>query len=432
MIQNRSLTLLLGLALALSLSLSCKEETSEPKATSKSEMRGRFKIVWLKGTPYEMGYQHGQELHDELEEALAFIEGDPLFSTMVSTATSMGITDLAYENSYPDILEECRGLTDALKDIGFSMDQCLLLNYGDVLMEFILDGMPETKQACSQMAVTGPATTDGRLYHGRILDWSKINYILNNPTIFVRQPNDGLAHAYIGFPGNLSPYSGINEAGISVCSNEAHPFDNSFHDRKGRSHVQMLGQILKRTSSLEEAKELIMNEDHMSVEIFMVADGNTRQAAVFEMSSKVVGVREIDENGVLYVTNHFLAEKSQHADQEPTKDANLLRYDRLGQYLEPDGEASLWGTLAPQGLITIMRDRINPWTKEESSIDVFDNGLSLATYGALYEIVFDPEKRFFWVAAGELPVPQQPFIGFSLSELLGTDDAKPVTPELYP
>ena len=30
------------------------------------EDRGPIKVVWLRGTPYEMGYQHGQLLHDEI------------------------------------------------------------------------------------------------------------------------------------------------------------------------------------------------------------------------------------------------------------------------------------------------------------------------------------------------------------------------------
>jgi len=33
---------------------------------ARREDRGRVKVVWLQGTPYEMGYQHGMLLHDEI------------------------------------------------------------------------------------------------------------------------------------------------------------------------------------------------------------------------------------------------------------------------------------------------------------------------------------------------------------------------------
>lgn len=432
--EHRNKTIL-GFILTL-LALACLATGCGSKKIpeGRRETRGRFTLVWLHGTPYEMGYQQGKLLHTELKAALDYINNDIVLSNMETVAKSMGILDLAYSNSYPDVLEECRGLTDATRDIGFTMDKCLVLNFGDVLMEFILDGMPTKKYqpGCSGIIVSGGATPDGKLYHGRILDWDKIQYILDYPVIFIRKPSDGIAHAYIGFPANLSPYQGINAAGISVSSNEAHPFDQSHHDLTGRSHVQMLGQILKKTRTLEEVKTYIKNEDHMTTEIFVVADGNNKAGAIFEMTAKVVGIRELNSDGLVYVTNHFLAPEAKNADKEPTKEANLLRYDRLEQLLKPQGHAdSLYGQLDPAGVIKVMRDRINPWDGTESPLSEFDNGKSLATYGALFQIVFDPKNLFFWVAAGALPVPQQTFVGFSLGELLGLPGAKPVTPASY-
>jgi hypothetical protein len=161
----------------------------------------------------------------------------------------------------------------------------------------------------------------------------------------------------------------------------------------------------------------------------MIADGKNKIASVFEMTAKHIGERTTDANGLVYVTNHFLADETKDYDQEPTKEANLLRYDRFAQLLEPDGKDTLFGLLDPENLVRVLRDRINPYTGEESPIDEFDNGKSIATYGALYAIVFDPEKSLFWVATGKIPVPQQPFVGFSLKKLLGYKDApEPLPP----
>lgn len=408
--------------------ISSIEDAGYPSVEPKKEQHGIYKVVWLKGTPYEMGFQQGTLLKEELKKGLEFIKNDPLLSQQEQMAKDMGVMDIAIKQSYPEIIEECKGIVDAAKETGWTYQKCIILNFGDVFMEYLLDGMP--KQACSQAAVAGKATKDGRLYHGRILDWSKIDYILENPTIFVRQPKGGIPHMYIGFPANLSPYSAMNVEGLSMASNEAHPKDVSQTALEGRSHVQMLGRIAREAHNLDEAREIILKERHMSTEIFMIADGKNKTASVFEMTAKHIGERRMDANGIIYVTNHFLAEETKDYDKEPTKEANLLRYDRFAQLLEPNGKDSLYGMLDPENLVRVLRDRINPYTGEESPIDEFDNGKSIATYGALFAIVFDPEKGIAWIATGKIPVPQQPFVGFSLKKLLGYPDAPEPEPEV--
>ena len=55
-----------------------------------------------------------------------------------------------------------------------------------------------------------------------------------------------------------------------------------------------------------------------------------------------------------------------------------------------------------------------------------DNDICLATNGPMHFVVFDGAKRHFWMAAGELPIPANAFIGFSLPSLLGEEDAEAV------
>ncbi len=407
---------------------SLPEDSGYPTVEPKKEQHGIFRVVWLKGTPYEMGFQQGTLLKEELRKGLEYIKNDPLLSQQEQMARDMGVMDIAIKQSYPEIVEECKGIVDAAKDTGWTYQKCIILNFGDVFMEYLLDGMP--KQACSQAAVAGNATKDRRLYHGRILDWSKIDYILENPTIFIRQPKGGIPHMYIGFPVNLSPYSAMNAEGLSMASNEAHPKDVSQTALQGHSHVQMLGRIAREAHNIDEARNIILGEKHMSTEIFMIADGKNRTASVFEMTAQHIGERKMDSNGLVYVTNHFLADETKDYDLEPTKEANLLRYDRYSQLLEPDGKDSLYGMFDPENLVKVLRDRINPYTGEESPVEEFDNGKSIATYGALFAMVFDPEKQIVWIATGKIPVPQQPFVGFSLKKLLGYKDAPEIVPDI--
>ena len=399
---------------------------------SHREEKGKYIIVWLTGTPYEMGFQHGTLLKNELQNGLKNSEYIKELRWQITLASYAKIDDIAKNNSYPDIVQECEGMVAAAGDIGWTMELCLIANFGDVIVEWLDSVVPAyramPKPGCSQLVVSGDATSDGRTYHGRLLDWDEVDFLLWYPVIFVRQPIDGIPHAYIGFPGNLSPYSGMNVAGISGASNESDPAGKDQQSLTGRSHVQMLGQILKRTSSLDEANQFILNEKHMSVEQFGIADGNMGMGANFEMTASATAKRAMNR-GAVWLTNHFVDPSMAALDLDPAGSSSLKRFKRLEQLLTPESEYSVHGTLNPAEIVKILRDRIDPDTMVESPLGTLDDDSSLATNGAIYAIIFDPERLHFWVASGEIPVPEQTFTGFSLSELLNWPGATPVDPE---
>jgi hypothetical protein len=411
-----------SLALSLLLpSCSSEQDPAEPTIPAGSiAQRDGYTIVWLHGTPYEMGYQHGTLLRDKLREAGQFLLSDPLFKILRDAAKIANMEDLATANSYPWMLEECQGMVKAVADPNFQMFECLLVNFGDVAVEFLNHGMPgiqDIAPGCSQVVAAGDATPDGALYHARVLDWFAVDFVVHNPVIFVRRPNDGIPHLFVGFPGNLSSYQGMNAEGIVVASNEVHPRDNTVNDLTGRSHVQMVVEILSHASTLDDARTIATTSNHMSLETLVVSDGKSRSAEVFEMAPGHVSVRPL-QDGVVYATNHFVGAETSELDAEPTSDNTMIRWDRLTQLVSRSTPQSRFGNLGPEGLIELMRDRMNPWTGEESPEGTADDGLSLATNGALYQVVFAPETLSLWVAAGKVPVPGQPFVGFSLGELL--------------
>lgn len=413
----------------------CTDVEEWKSVSSKKQQQGVFRIVWLEGSAYEMGKQHGKLLKDEIEWAMKNSTYIDQIKGLLPTIKSMGYVDFAEKNSYKDIVDECKGMVEETEDVGWTMDLCLVINFGDVLMEMannqqggVISKSVQLTPGCSQIIANKEASEDRHLYHARILDWAEVDVLVKYPTIFVRQPSDGIPHAYIGFPGNLSPYSGINAAGITAGSNEAHPLNSTHTGTSGHSHVQMLGQILKRAHSFDEAETLIENEQHMSTEVIVVGDGVRDEGVIFELTAKVVDKRPLKE-GVAYVTNHFEGDISQYVDKEPVNSSSQLRFDRLKQLLTPRESDSLYGVLNPITLVEIMRDTTDPYTGEKSALDEFNNGESLATNGAVFQIVFDAKNLLFWVAAGETPIPGQPFMGFSLSKLLEMDTTVDIVPE---
>ena len=386
----------------------------------KKDMVNGYAVVWLAGTPYEMGQQQATLLHQELKDAVDFLNADPLLGGMAEAARQMGLIDIAQSNSYPQIKDECQGMVDTATDTGWTMEICLLLNFGDVLAESIQDGLANIQDlmpGCSQVVASGAATPDGRMYHARNLDWWQVDYIVSHPTIFVRQPEGGIPHVIIGFPGNLSPYQGMNVEGVALATNEVHCRDNTVHDLTGRSHVQTVEVLLGSAKTLAEVRTTITGLNHMSQETMVASDGKTNTAAVFEMAPLGVGIRE-PVDGVVTATNHFLQPETMGLDKDPIPDSSLLRKTRLDQLAPKGGKDTLYGKLDPTGLASILRDRVNPDTGATQPDAFDDGGLSLATNGALYQVIFDPEARVFWLAAGSLPVPDLPMTGFSLRKLL--------------
>lgn len=414
------------LSLALTVSSCSSDETGEsgPNVPPGSvQERDGYKIVWLHGSSYEMGYQHGTLLKPELREAAQFLMTDPFFKILRDAAEKANLEEIAVDNSYPWMLEECRGMIDAVDLSDFGLFECLLVNFGDVAVEFLQHGMPEIVDitpGCSQIVAAGDATPDGKLYHARVLDWYGVDFVVDNPVIFVREPKDGIPHVFVGFPGNLSSYQGMNAEGIAIASNEVHPRDNDVHDLTGRSHVQMLVEILTHASTLDEAREIATSANHMSLETLVVSDGKTNRAEAFELAPQHVTVRPL-EDGVLVNTNHFVGDNTASLDKDPASESSMLRWERLEELVLPSSDKTRYGSFDPAGLVEVMRDRTNPRTGEVSGEDEIDDGSSIATNGALYQVVFAPESLAFWVAAGGLPVPKQPFVGFNLGALLGRD-----------
>jgi hypothetical protein len=148
------------------------------------------------------------------------------------------------------------------------------------------------------------------------------------------------------------------------------------------------------------------------------------------MSANHIGVRRLDENGIVYATNHFA-----HPDMAPLHDERLpdhdtrTRFMRLRQLLEPGGQDSIHGQIDAEKAIAVLRDRYNPYTQETHPEDLFDGGGSIANNSTLQSVIMLPGERTFYAALGEPPVPYRTFTGFSLDELLEKNDVVPDPPQ---
>lgn len=310
----------------------------------------------------------------------------------------------------------------------------MVLAYGDVYQEIFANTLPNVLfwDGCSQWVATGEATQDGRLYHGSTLDndTQPIDYIMNNPVVFIRQPKDGLPHVFITYPGVVWPNWGLNVAGISLGLDSLHPRGPDELPLQGGSDVQMMAQVLRAATTFAEAGQILASQPSGRANLIMVTDGKSKEAGVFERIGRHLGVRPLQDNEVLYVTNHAVLDDL-FERQRPPNDSSLTRFKRFAQLMEPDGVSSQYGHIDPAIMAKIGRDRVNPNTMQASPLDLFDDDASPGGNGSLRQGLYDPEKLLLWVAAGNPPVPENPFVCFSLGEMLNFPNALPcVSPAL--
>lgn len=402
--------------------------TWQPVASHRED-RGAIKVVWLEGTPYEMGRQHGTLLHDEIASI-----GKETIDALSFAGRGLALGRLAMRRSFPDVIEECRGLSSATQDIGLTFDGCMVLAYGDVFQEQFAYLLPPIlfHDGCAGFAALGDASSDGEVYHARTLDNNKkpIDYWVKNPTVFIRQPNDGIPHVFIGIPGAVWPNSGFNAEGISISLDTAHPRTIDEISLKGASNVQLMARIMKQAHSYDEAKTLMSTWERARANLILIADGKSKQAGVFEILGRELGIREIRDNGTVYMTNHFVAPETVDKGSAP-ESSTLSRFKRLEQLLESNTPYTEYGKVNPEVMVKILRDRTNPTTLQSSPLTVFDDDASVGGNGALRQELFDDKRLLFWVAGGSVPTPENPFVCFSFGEMIGLPNAVPCsTPAL--
>ena len=202
-------------------------------------------ILHLNGTFYDMGYQHGSLLSEEVAQNLR-----AYFSFAESGGTSyeelQQLWVIMEPFTPPEIIEEMQGIADGAN-----------LDFEQIAVANIIP----VKYHCSGMAAWGPATVDGKLYHMRSLDYPlsikdpETDVCLQeNQLIIVRQPAHGYASMYPAFAGFAGSVGGINERGIGIGQSSSGSRDETYY---GMPMTFRVKYVLDHAASAEEAIDII-------------------------------------------------------------------------------------------------------------------------------------------------------------------------------
>lgn len=169
------------------------------------EMDGT-KVLYLKGNSYQMGYQHGNLLKEQVNFMVNTIVSymDTADIKVDDKGKKLTLED-ALERTMPFIpkkyIEEMHGIADGAE---VPRERVLLTNIFPELFH------------CSGFAIFGKACLKKELLHGRVLDYSCSAGFQNNAVVIVHKPDGLNAFVNIGYSGIAGCVTGMNDKKIAI------------------------------------------------------------------------------------------------------------------------------------------------------------------------------------------------------------------------
>jgi len=355
--------------------------TNPPQSSRKishGELRwiGGQRVALLSGSPEEVGKAHGELLKSEAGRCIDSVLYT--FGTAQTIRTGRWFRselEAAYKRLAPHIPERHKRETRAM---------AAALDLDPELVE-ALNVFPELFH-CSGFAVFGKATADGKLYHGRVLDYMTTIGLQDSATIFIVNVDGQIPFANVGYAGFIGSVSGMNTEAISLG------------EMGGRGEGQwdgvpmatLMRRALEECSTLDEVMDLWKNSPRTCEYYYVFADGKTNRA---------VGVSALPES------IEFI-----HPGQS---------HPRLGKGVE---DAVV---LSAGSRLVILRERVS---QKHGAIDVeigkWLMSRPVAMKSNLHNVLFVPVDRILYVANADHkhPAAERPYVKLDLKELLESTD----------
>jgi isopenicillin-N N-acyltransferase-like protein len=345
------------------------------------------KVLHLKGTPREMGLQHGTLLKADIAEEVRFLfevkakEFKPeVFGLKVpldARRMILSISELQRKHAPARFYEELQGIAEGAG-----------VPYADIVAANFI---PELFH-CSGFALSGSATRDGTLYHGRILDYGCDWKLQDHAVLIVAEPEGAIPFVNVTYAGFIGSVTGMNAKKVSI--GEMGGGGQGHWD--GVPMALLVRMALEEADDLEEAVAVFRDHPRTCQYFYVVADGKSGKAVGMEASWNAFQVIRMG--------------KTEPRLPYPVKDGVLLsigtRYEELARRVQLGH-----GTF-----------------DAESARHLMDRPVAMKSN--LHSVLFETTTTRFWVANASTdgqPAATQPYHAFQLSELL-THQPDPTAP----
>ncbi len=222
------------------------------------------RVLFLKGTPEEMGAQHGHLMKKSVHHLVdRILYGVGVGSSLIKGRWFFGEIEEAQARLQPFTDERhLREMNALAQASGVRIEEARLANFFPELFH------------CSGFALYGKATDGGRLYHGRILDYMKGVGLEQNACVIVVQPDQGHAWVNLGYAGFLGTVTAMNEKHVAIGEMGGRGEGNW----DGKPMAQLMREVMEKAATIDEAVEIMRTSPRTCEYYYVISDAKTHRA----------------------------------------------------------------------------------------------------------------------------------------------------------
>ncbi len=327
---------------------------------------GELRLCVLKGSYYEMGFQHGRLLASNIRHV--FKEGyikkalwDRGYTSEYVYAQSARMLKYVPEK----YIEEAKGIIDGLKKMGvedITLEELLLGSTVAEILHFppntppesgkvgfspdspsvhtsVEDLQSETVPECTNISLWGRWTEGGKILHGRNLDWSIRRDVQDDAVVFVYVPKDVKPYLLLSWAGGIGSLTGMNVSGITVGQATLPTINSTFDGRPCFVTVRM---ILEQ-GTLDKAVDVVMKGPEGTGWNYMICDAKMRSARAIESDPVIKNVYTDDDPKENEETRHYsLPDMIRRTNHPVSKEGLVSLAKRVGPLLNPSLRVQSW------------------------------------------------------------------------------------------
>lgn len=370
-------------------------------------------VLHLKGTPYELGFQHGKLLADLVKSNLKNIidnqseEGKSKEYLMYKMLRG-GMHNQLKKHIPERFLEEMKGLAEGS---GLPFDDILA---GNLFSEAF---------HCSGIALMGKATHDGSLYHTRILDYMTNAGLQDHAVLMMVEPDGLNAFINVGYAGAMGSVTGMNEKQITI--GEMGGGGQGHWD--GLPMNLLIRDALERASTLTEALSIYSDAPRTCEYYYVISDAKIPDArGVYATPKQIHFVKPGENYGMFDVP--LPPQGDSGGNRTLIKGFELVQSPVQTLIKSADGKKMGFLNTPPEDCVIISgEDRYKTFTErlleqygkvdEKIMQKMIERPVSMK--GNLHNAIFHPSTLEVWVANagsdGE-PACNQPYYHYQLGK----------------
>jgi isopenicillin-N N-acyltransferase like protein len=361
------------------------------------ETQDGLNVLYLAGTPYEMGYANGvlsRELVRAQEEHLLALVRSKIPNRAALFLVAFFVT--WHNRNLPrhvapdlqlEILGACRGSTDFHPELGPHYHRVLNYHAAHDISHLLIDS--PLVSGCTSFGAWGAATPDGRLLAGRNFDWEAGDVFDRNRILILCEPDEGIPFVSLAWSGMVGAVSGMNRAGISVSINGIRgrpPGDT------GTPVSLVVRDVLQHAATLDQAVGIIRGARVFVSELFLVGSRADGRFVVVEKTPETTAVRE-GADGLAVCANHFLTDALKGDPDNAAfmaEGPSVSRHGRARELLE-----GARGRITIPRAVEILRDRDLPGGRFPGN----GHRGALNALIATHAVAMDLTDGIFWAGA---------------------------------